>query len=315
LNPNVFLAPKPTRPGYPPTLEQIKSAFPLPGKYHFRFKSTLVPGVDKGPSVWMDCTDDSQPVAVYKNSIIAKVTRISFDLDEDEDEHSFRASAYRAEAATTRDASVTASSVVAPPPRVSPPNQQHSTSILNGDDVKLINIFDEPHSQHSSSFPPSSNSSYGDLLAGLGDSEDPLLSMSHSGPDDHDFFGGATTVSSSSVFTSSAHDELLNMSAPTAMTANPKQQHGPRPPPPQQQSYNNVQQRNGSFAPMNIGVGPQQHGTNQRNGVMNTTQQHSIAKQPASAPSSGNRPKSGSTNVFDSFQDKQSPFADLGRLI
>ncbi len=76
-NPNVFLAPKPSRPGYPPTLEQIKASFPLPGKYHFRFKSTLIPGVDKGPAVWMDCVDDSQPVAVYKNSIIAKVTRIS----------------------------------------------------------------------------------------------------------------------------------------------------------------------------------------------------------------------------------------------
>jgi len=76
-NPNVFLAPKPSRPGYPPTLEQIKSSFPLPGRYHFRFKTTLIPGVDKGPAVWMDCVDDTQPVAVYKNSIIAKVTRIS----------------------------------------------------------------------------------------------------------------------------------------------------------------------------------------------------------------------------------------------
>lgn len=76
-NPNVFLAPKPSRPGYPPTLEQIKASFPLPGRYHFRFKTTLIPGVDKGPAVWMDCVDDTQPVAVYKNSIIAKVTRIS----------------------------------------------------------------------------------------------------------------------------------------------------------------------------------------------------------------------------------------------
>ena len=76
-NPNVFLAPKSSRPGYPPTLEQVKTAFPLPGRYHFRFKTTLIPGVDKGPVVWMDCIDDSQPVGVFRNSIVAKITRIS----------------------------------------------------------------------------------------------------------------------------------------------------------------------------------------------------------------------------------------------
>jgi hypothetical protein len=75
--PNVFLAPKPSRPGYPPLLGQIKAAFPLPGKYHFRFKTTLVPGYDKGPVVWMDALDNNEPVPVLQNVIVAKVTRVA----------------------------------------------------------------------------------------------------------------------------------------------------------------------------------------------------------------------------------------------
>eukprot|EP00985_Skeletonema_marinoi_P011346 scaffold5388_cov66-Skeletonema_marinoi.AAC.1 len=64
-NPNVFLAPKPSRPGYPPLLGQIKDTFPLPGSYHFRFKTALVPGTDRDKhavAVWMDCVEDSKPV-------------------------------------------------------------------------------------------------------------------------------------------------------------------------------------------------------------------------------------------------------------
>lgn len=88
LNPNVFLAPKPRQQGAPPTLGEVKHAFPLPGKYHFRFKSPLVPGGDREKNcvaVWMDCVDDRQSIPVWRNAIIAKVTRIS-DQDEDDDD-------------------------------------------------------------------------------------------------------------------------------------------------------------------------------------------------------------------------------------
>ena len=87
--PNVFLAPKPRQQGYPVTLGQIKQAFPLPGRYHFRFKSPVVPGTDreKGAlAVWMDCTDDSQPVMTWRSQIIAKVTRIGVEEDDDDDD-------------------------------------------------------------------------------------------------------------------------------------------------------------------------------------------------------------------------------------
>lgn len=195
------------------------------------------------------------------------------------------------------------------------------------DDARLINIFDEPSSHRSSSYPPSSNSSYGDLLDGLGDSDDPLLNMSHSGTDDHDFFGGATTataVATPAFPKSSAHEELLNMSAPViaptipvVQTSQHQQHHAAARQ--QQQSYTNnkVQQMNGSFVSMNIGGAglqqqPQQGMISNNGTMMNIPQQN----KPSSAPSSGNRLKSNNApNVFDSFQDKQSPFADLGRLL
>jgi hypothetical protein len=89
LNPNVFLAPKPRQQGAPPTLGEVKHAFPLPGKYHFRFKSALVPGGDREKNcvaVWMDCVDDRQSIPMWRNAVIAKVTRISDEEEDDDDD-------------------------------------------------------------------------------------------------------------------------------------------------------------------------------------------------------------------------------------
>lgn len=91
--PNVFLAPKPRHPNTPPTFGQIRDAFPLPGQYHFRFKSALVPGTDRDKTamaVWMDVVEERQPVPTWRNGIIAKVSRISMeDEDDDEDDEDF----------------------------------------------------------------------------------------------------------------------------------------------------------------------------------------------------------------------------------
>jgi hypothetical protein len=89
MQPNVFLAPKPRHPGTPPTLGQVKDAFPLPGQYHFRFKAPLTPGSDREKSamaVWMDMVDERQPVPTWKNGIIVKVTRVSMEDDDDDDD-------------------------------------------------------------------------------------------------------------------------------------------------------------------------------------------------------------------------------------
>ena len=87
--PNVFLAPKSRHPNTPPTFGQVRDAFPLPGQYHFRFKSALVPGTDRDKSamaVWMDVVDDRQPVPTWRSGIVAKVSRISMEDDDDEDD-------------------------------------------------------------------------------------------------------------------------------------------------------------------------------------------------------------------------------------
>eukprot|EP01083_Nonionella_stella_P056081 147874_1 len=88
-HPNIYLMPKPTQSGFSPRLGDIKDSFPVPGNYHFRFKSPLIPGTDreKGAiSVWMDCVDDDQHVGVWRNTIFAKVTRINMDdYDDDAD--------------------------------------------------------------------------------------------------------------------------------------------------------------------------------------------------------------------------------------
>jgi hypothetical protein len=92
LQPNVFLAPKPRQQGHPPTLGQVKHAFPLAGRYHFRFKTPLVPGGDREKGampVWMDCVDDRQPVPVWRSTVVAKVTRIGVEDDDDEDDEDF----------------------------------------------------------------------------------------------------------------------------------------------------------------------------------------------------------------------------------
>jgi len=88
-HPNVFLTQKPRQNGQPPLLRDIKSNFPLPGKYHFRFKTSPIPsgehyGKGNNMAVWMDCVDENRPVPIWRNSIIAKVMRTSAEDDDDD---------------------------------------------------------------------------------------------------------------------------------------------------------------------------------------------------------------------------------------
>lgn len=125
---NVFLAPKPRQQGNPPTLGQIKQSFPLPGRYHFRFKTAVVPGGDReknGLGVWMDCVDDSKSVPTWQSTIVAKVTRIGIDEDDDfEDDEEF-----------VREGQSAPQPAPAPEPKSSPqppPVQQPSIDIFAG---------------------------------------------------------------------------------------------------------------------------------------------------------------------------------------
>ncbi|OQR93955.1 hypothetical protein ACHHYP_02009 [Achlya hypogyna] len=63
---NVF--PLPTKTGL--KLAHIKKEFPLPGKFHFRFKQAF-----EGTYVWLDI-GDNDPVPEYNGVIISKVARV-----------------------------------------------------------------------------------------------------------------------------------------------------------------------------------------------------------------------------------------------
>ncbi|KAG9403011.1 hypothetical protein AC1031_006550 [Aphanomyces cochlioides] len=52
-------------------LSHIKKEFPLPGKFHFRFKQSF-----EGTYVWLDIGDDD-PVPDYNGLIISKISRLS----------------------------------------------------------------------------------------------------------------------------------------------------------------------------------------------------------------------------------------------
>ncbi|KAG7351848.1 DIX domain containing protein [Nitzschia inconspicua] len=196
MQPNVFLAPKPRHPGSPPTLGQLKDAFPLPGQYHFRFKAPLAPGTDRekgAMAVWMDVVDERQPVPTWQNGIIVKVTRVSMEDDDDDDDdddhhHHHHNNTHHHTPAPQRHHAP----APAPQPSRAPP--AHSTSIAStGSAASVDDLFGSPPV-------PAAPTSGGSLL---------------------DFNDHASTPAPAAA----AHADFLGMMAPT---------HGtPAPPPPQ----------------------------------------------------------------------------------
>mmetsp|Transcript_56731 Transcript_56731/g.148596 ORF Transcript_56731/g.148596 Transcript_56731/m.148596 type:complete len:181 (+) Transcript_56731:74-616(+) len=55
-------------------LRDIRSRFPLPGKYHFRFKMRW----ESGP-IWMDVTNEDSSVPLFDDRIFMKVLRFSWN--------------------------------------------------------------------------------------------------------------------------------------------------------------------------------------------------------------------------------------------
>jgi hypothetical protein len=210
----------------PPTLGQVKSAFPLPGRYHFRFKSPLIPGGDHRDSkhsnlaVWMDCVDDRQPIPVFKNSIIAKVTRTSVEEDDDDDDESeeeFR----RAAAAPPAPAPT--------PQRQAPPPPQQQRAARPPPAEPMLDIFDSGHPPASVHSAPTSNNLFDAPHAPHG-APASLLDMGAPSayPQQH------------------AANDFLGMTAPPASTPSPQQQQQQQgygtPYPPQQQQQQQQQQ-------------------------------------------------------------------------
>lgn len=305
LHPNVFLAPKPRQPGQPPLLRDVKHALPLPGTYHFRFKSSLVPGGEmygKGNNmaVWMDCVADNVPVPVWRNSVICKLTRIS--ADDDEDTNTFKSSASEI---PDYQPSPNMSNSSHRNRRVQPPAQQtqphHQTSAAQSE--PLLNVFDEPTPQPAAPASNSTadlidttshnhNSSSGSLL----DMDVPPTTTSSANSSTTDFFGtGATTAPAASP--SSYGNDLIGMGMhPTPQAQMHTQHHAPN---------------------MRTQTTPTQHAQpqyhHQQQQVQPPRQQHvrpMAPQQPQQGyPATQTKKKGG--NAFESFSNDNGPFGGL----
>jgi hypothetical protein len=73
-HPNAFYLRK--EEGQQITLSLIRKAFPLPGQYHFRFKTNF-----KNTYVWKDTSSDNDKIPSYDGKIVAKVSRLRTPLD------------------------------------------------------------------------------------------------------------------------------------------------------------------------------------------------------------------------------------------
>ncbi|CAK9073454.1 unnamed protein product [Durusdinium trenchii] len=58
-------------------LQDVRSKFPLPGTYHFRFKMRW--GPDPLQVAWMDVTNEAAQVPFFDGKVVAKVTRVSWE--------------------------------------------------------------------------------------------------------------------------------------------------------------------------------------------------------------------------------------------
>lgn len=73
-HPNVFTLSKPAEEIL---LKDIKTSFPLPGHYHFRFKVKI-----DNAFYWLDVTDDNIVVPAHSSrKIVAKVLRLSWKCE------------------------------------------------------------------------------------------------------------------------------------------------------------------------------------------------------------------------------------------
>lgn len=240
--PNVFLAPKPRQQGYPPTLAQVKQAFPLPGRYHFRFKSSLVPGGDrdKGLAVWMDCTEDHQPVPAWQSQIIAKVTRIGVEEEEDDDDDED----FRRPQETAAPPPAQQQQPPRPPVQHAPPAPAPA--------APSFDLFDGPTHAPAHSSHGYSGVSSGSMEGSLFDTHGAVSSNG----------GGGTSLLDMNYQqqpAQAAHSDFLGMtSAPSPPVSGNlgggygvQQPQPPRPPPQQQQQTRS----NGSFGSLNQGGG------------------------------------------------------------
>jgi hypothetical protein len=178
----------------------------------------------------MDCVDDSEPVPTWQSSVVAKVTRVDVDFDEESYDGEFA----RVESnVSTGGYSSSRSSIQSSKPQSTNYASQHSSD-------SLLGAFDDPPA---APVPAPAAPSTGNLL----DAHPPvpappasggsLLDMDHITP-------SGSGYNSSGANTPTPHDELLNMTAPmpTNVPAQGVKSVPPQYPPQQQQQQQYPQQ-------------------------------------------------------------------------
>jgi hypothetical protein len=250
----VFLAPKPRQPGTPPVLGQVRDSFPLPGQYHFRFKAPLFPGADRekgAMAVWMDAVNDSTAVPTWKNTIVAKVTRVSAgDDDDDDDDEDFGGVHYAAPAPAPAPAPTPPPQA---PPTRAPPSHQTSAASQGSNQSPHLDIFGDSPSAASSAPAPAT-------APNLFDAVPPPAPASGSSLLDMNDYGSQPSQASGNV-----HADFFGMTAPVQGAApTPTQQPRPQQGYPGQNMYNVTPQQQQQQQQQQQHPPQQQHGGFQR---------------------------------------------------
>ena len=151
-------------------------------------------------AVWMDCTNDAQPIPTWKNSIVAKITRINVEDDDDDDDDD--ADFARPDPAP------------AAPPAPARAPVSHQSSMHSNASSDHLDIFGgpSPNSSTQNSMPPSAPT--GNLFDTTPPAPPSNVSSSGSSLLDMDNFG-ATPSQASQMH---VHNDFLGMTAPPLAT-------------------------------------------------------------------------------------------------
>lgn len=323
-HPNVFLAARPRQPNQPPLLKDIKDAFPLPGQYHFRFKTSLIPGSEQ-IAVWMDCVDDHRPVPIWRNSIVAKITRLTAEDDDDDDDyddeeyedydeeepqyangsHHQPSASASTSANTTRRRNVSASQ----PPSVRQHQSQHQhqnqhhTPASTSTSDNLLNVFDHHPTATTANTTTTTTTTTTNTSAATN-----LFDMDHSSTN-HSSTGSLldmeTPHSAPPSTHPSVHNDLLGMATghhPPQQQHQHQHQHQQNFPPQQAFPSSNATAAGAMNVNMNMNMNMNTMGMNH---MANNTSLHGRT---SASNGNNNKPKE---NKFDVFADRQGPFGNL----
>jgi len=194
----------------------------------------------------MDCVDDSQPVPMYQNSVIAKVTRTSVDSgDDDDDFEEYETDDSDKEFEQLRGAAAVAAATASTHNRN--PSNSSSNVVSQSPTPQSEDLFDVFDNTSTYSNPPSSHASSADLFPE--DNSSPLDDFLSSGSNTANTADHSNDLLGMGATTTMPQQSHLSASMPVNMPSHQPQQQYPYNQNGQQYSYN--AQNNGPFGNLN----------------------------------------------------------------